>query len=80
MADMRKYLNSMCEDGASWPHGAWIESHCDKAEFAEAVASEYSREIDPNKVRHGFCKVLASSTYFKARYMRGATPVTWVEW
>lgn len=80
MPGMRKYLNSMCESGASWPHGAWVESHCDKAEFAKAVADEYGREVDAEKVQHGFCKIIGSATHFRARYMRGATPVTWVEW
>lgn len=80
MSDMRKYLNSMCEPGASWPHGAWIESHCDKVEFAKAVTAEFSREIDPAQVYHGYCKVIGSSTHFRARYMRGATPVTVAEW
>lgn len=78
--ELRHYINSLCEPGASRAYGAWCAGHVDMAEFASAATDEMERYIDKRDVRHGYYRVLRGCMHFTTARSRGATPVTWAEW
>lgn len=80
MTDLRPYINSLCEPGASRAYGAWVEGHQDVTAFMFAVRDEYHRLIPSTDVRHGYYRLLRGVMHFTSARGRGATPVTWAEW
>lgn len=80
MAYDRRYINSLCEPGASHAFGAWTEGHVEPHEFASAATDEMGRYIEKRDVRIGYYRVLRGVMHFTAARGRGAAPVTWVEW
>lgn len=80
MADLRHYINSLCEPGASRAYGAWTDGHVEPSEFAAAATDEMGRYIDKRDVRQGYYRVLRGFMHFTTAKGRGATPVTWAEW
>jgi hypothetical protein len=78
--DLRPYLNSLYEPGASRAYGTWTEGHQDTTAFMLAVRDEYKRLIVSTDVRHGYYRVLRGVMRFTDKRGRGATPVTWAEW
>lgn len=80
MADLRPYINSLCEPGASRAYGAWAGGHVEMSEFAAAATDEMGRYIDKRDVRHGYYRVLRGVMHFTSSRGPGAVPVTWAEW
>ena len=80
MTDLRGYVNSLCEPGASRAYGAWADGHVDKLDFIEAVNSEYERLASISCVLHGYVRKLRGGLHFTRAKGRGASPVTWIEW
>lgn len=80
VADLRPYINSMCEPGASRAYGAWCEGHQDVPAFMHAVRDEFQRLIVSTDVQRGYYRVLRGVMHFTSAKGRGATPVTWAEW
>ena len=80
MTDLRPYINSLCEPGASRTNGAYVEGHQDVTAFMVAVRDEYQRLIPSTDVRRGYYRVLRGIMHFTTKRGKGATPVTWAEW
>lgn len=80
MADLRGYINSLCEPGASRAYGAWADGHVDKSDFMVAVQAEFQRLIATADVHHGYVRTLRGVMHFTSAKGRGASPVTWSQW
>ena len=80
MADLRGYVNSLCEPGASRAYGAWADGHVDRTDFMCAAMSEFDRFVSLSDVRHGYYRKLRGVMHFTLAKGRGASPVTWTEW
>lgn len=78
--DLRPYINSLCEPGASRAYGAWCEGHQDVTDFMFAVRDEYQRLVASPEVHHGYFRVLRGVMHFTKTRGRGATAATWTEW
>lgn len=79
-ADLRGYVNSLCEPGASRAYGAWADGHVDKTDFMCAVHADFERFVSLSDIAHGYYRVVRGIMHFTSRKGRGATPVTWTEW
>lgn len=80
MADLRGYVNSLCEPGSSRTYGAWADGHVNKDDFMCAVHDEFKRFIGTVDIKHGYYRVLRDVMHFTQTKGRGATAVTWAEW
>lgn len=80
MTDLRPYINSLCEPGASRSYGAWVEGHQDVTAFMFAVRDECRRLIPSTDVHVGYYRVLRGVMHFTSKPGKGATPATWATW
>lgn len=80
MDDLRPYLNSLYEPGASRAYGTWTDGHQDVTAFMFAVRDEYNRLVSVADVHRGYYRVLRGVMRFTSERGRGAKPVTWTEW